>query len=77
MNGLRLGVSADVLPYTTDAILDADYRFNRFVLGTAALAGKGLILGGVCSLFFLRKTPVVFYGMGFGVGISVFHELIR
>lgn len=73
----RLGLSAEVLPYSQEEVLGADYRFNRFVLGTAALAGKGLLLGTVASLFFLRKTPVVFYGMGFGVGISVFHELIR
>lgn len=73
----RLGVSADILPYSQQEILDADFRFNRFVLGTASLAGQGLLLGAVGSLFFLRKTPVVFYGMGFGIGTSVFHELFK
>lgn len=73
----RLGVSADILPYSREEVLNADYRFNKFVLGTAALAGKGLLLGGLASLFFIRKTPVIFYGMGFGIGTSVFHELIK
>ena len=77
MNGLRLGLSADVLPYTSAEVLAADERLNRFILGTAALAGKGLIVGGCLSLFFLRKTPVIFYGLGFGVGTSVFRELIK
>lgn len=77
MNGLRLGVSSEILPYSREEVLNADLKFNRFVLGTAALAGKGLLLGGVCSLFFLRKTPVLFYGMGFGIGLSVFHELAK
>ena len=76
MNG-RLGVSSEILPYSREEVLGADLKFNRFVLGTAALAGKGLVLGGVCSLFFLRKTPVLFYGMGFGIGLSVFHELAK
>ena len=76
MNG-RLGVSSEILPYSREEVLGADLKFNRFVLGTAALAGKGLLLGGVCSLFFLRKTPVLFYGMGFGIGLSVFHELAK
>ena len=73
----RLGVSADILPYSTEEVLNADYRFNKFVLGTVGLAGKGLLLGTVCSLFFLRKQPVIFYGMGFGIGLSVFHELSK
>ena len=73
----RLGASADILPYTTEEILNADYKFNKFVFGTAALAGKGLLLGGLASLFFIRKTPVIFYGMGFGIGTSVFNELIK
>ena len=77
MNNLRLGISADVLPYSKEDVLNSDYRFNRFVLSTAALAGKGFLFGGICSLFFLRKPPVIFYGLGFGVGVSIFHELVK
>ena len=77
MNRSRLGVSADILPYSQEEVMDADYRFNKFVLGTTAMAGKGLLLGLVGSLFFIRKTPVIFYGTGFGAGISVFHELMH
>lgn len=73
----RLGVSGDVLPYTTEEVLNADYRLNKFVLSTVGLAGKGLLVGTALSLFFLRKQPVMFYGMGFGIGLSVFHELSR
>jgi hypothetical protein len=47
------------------------------VLGTIGLAGKGLITGALLSVFFLRKQPVIFYGAGFGIGTSIFHELIR
>jgi hypothetical protein len=77
MNGLRLGVSSDILPYSTEQVLEADYRLSKFVLSTVELAGKGLLLGGALSLFFLRKTPVIFYGAGFGAGLSVFHELSK
>jgi hypothetical protein len=46
---------------------------NKFFLSTLSLAGKGLLLGTALSLFFIRKQPVIFYGMGFGAGLSVFH----
>jgi len=74
MSGLRLGVSKEILPYSTEEILAADERFNKFLLSTVGLAFKGLAVGGLCSLFFLRKQRVVFYGAGFGAGLSFFHE---
>jgi hypothetical protein len=73
MSGLRLGVSADILPYSNQEILDADYRLNKFLLETVSYAGKGLALGIIGSLFFLRKQRIVFYGAGFGAGLSFFH----
>jgi len=45
------------------------------VLGTVALAAKGLLYGGLAALFFIRKQRVVLYGAGFGAGLSVFNEL--
>jgi hypothetical protein len=77
MNGLRLGVSSDILPYSTEQVLDADYRLNKFVLGTVGSAARGLFWGGLAALFFVRKQRVVFYGAGFGAGLSVFSELIK
>jgi hypothetical protein len=58
-------------------VLNADYQLNKFVLSTVGLAGKGLLLGGVLSLFFLRKQRVLFYGAGFGSGMSIFQALSR
>jgi hypothetical protein len=75
MSGLRLGSSKDILPYTTEDILNADYQLNSFVLGTIGSATKGLLTGALLSIFFLRKTRVVFYGAGFGAGLSIFHQL--
>lgn len=77
MNGLRLGVSSDILPYSAQQVLDADYQLNKFVLSTVGLAGKGLLLGGLLSVFFLRKQRVLFYGAGFGAGLSIFQTLSR
>ena len=74
MSGLRLGVSADILPYTQEEILAADYRLNHFVLGTFGSAVRGLALGAVASLFFLKRQRVVFYGAGFGAGLSILRE---
>jgi hypothetical protein len=74
MSGFQLGVSAQILPYSTQEVLDADYRLNKFALGTVSLAGKGLLYGALASLFFLRKQRVVFYGAGFGAGLGFFHE---
>lgn len=74
MSGLRLGVSADILPYSTQDILDADYRLNKFLLGTVSCATQGLALGLIGSLFFVRKQRIVFYGAGFGAGLSFFQE---
>jgi hypothetical protein len=74
MSGFRLGVSSEILPYSTEQILDADYRLNKFLLGTVNLAAKGLAIGLIGSLFFIRKQRVIFYGAGFGGGLSFFHE---
>lgn len=74
MSGLRLGVSADILPYSTQDVLNADYRLNKFLLGTVSYATQGIVLGLIGSLFFLRKQRVIFYGAGFGGGLSFFHE---
>lgn len=74
MNTIRLGVSSDILPFTNQQILDADYKFNKFILSTVGLAAKGLVYGAIASLFFVRKTRVIFYGAGFGGGLSFFQE---
>lgn len=74
MSGLRLGVSADILPYSTEEILEADFRLNKFLLRTVSYAAQGLALGVIGSIFFLRKQPVIFYSAGFGGGLSFFHE---
>jgi len=72
MSSIRLGVSSDILPFTNQQILEADYRFNKFILSTVGLAGKGLFYGAIASLFFARKSRIVFYGAGFGAGLSFF-----
>lgn len=72
MSGLRLGVSADILPYSTQEVLDADFRLNKFLLGTVSYASQGLALGIIGSLFFLKKQRIVFYGAGFGGGLALF-----
>ena len=77
MSGLRLGVSADILPHTTQEVLDADYRLNKFVLSTLGSAVKGLTLGAVASVFFTKRQRVALYGAGFGAGLSIFHEFSK
>ena len=74
MSAIRLGASSDILPHTTQQVLDADYRLNRFVLSTLGSAVKGLALGAAASLFFLKRQRVVFYSAGFGAGLNIFHE---
>jgi hypothetical protein len=74
MSKLRLGVSGDILPYTTQQILDSDYRFNKFLINTVQSAVKGAGIGLFLSLFFIKKQRIVFYGSGFGAGLSFFHE---
>jgi hypothetical protein len=54
-------------------VLNADYRLNKFLLGTVSFATKGLAYGLLASLFFLRKQRVIFYGAGFGAGLAFFH----
>lgn len=74
MSGMRLGVSADILPYTKEEILGADLRLNKFLLGTVWLATQGLAIGALASVFFARKQRVIFYSAGFGGGLSFFNE---
>jgi len=69
---LRLGEDNKVVPYTTEEVLAADYKFNKFIINTGQLLGKGLLYGAVASVFFVRKRQIIFYSAGFGVGYSVF-----
>ena len=34
MNNLRLGVSKDIVPFSTSQILEADRKLNKFVIST-------------------------------------------
>jgi hypothetical protein len=77
MNNLRLGVSKDILPYTTEQILQADRKFNKFVINTTESGLKGLGIGLVASLFFARKKPIIFYSAGFGAGLSFFSTVCK
>ena len=77
MSNLRLGVSKDILPYSTEQILDADRKFNKFIINTFQSGLKGLAIGVVASLFFARKRPIIFYSAGFGAGISFFTTIYK
>lgn len=68
---IRLGLSKEILPYSYPEILDAEYKFNRFLVRTAQNAIAGLAVGAVASLFFKRKS-IVFYSAGFGIGYTIF-----
>lgn len=77
MSNLRLGVSKDILPYTTEQILDADRKLNKFVINTCQSGLKGLAFGVVASLFFARKNRIIFYSAGFGVGLNFFTTICK
>jgi len=77
MSNLRLGVSKDILPYTTEQILEADRKLNKFVINTVQSGLKGLGIGLVASLFFSRKRPIIFYSAGFGAGLSFFSTICK
>lgn len=77
MSNLRLGVSRDILPYTTEQILDADRKFNKFIINTCQSGFKGLAFGVVASLFFVRKGRVIFYSAGFGAGLNFFTTIYK
>ncbi len=68
---IRLGLSKDILPYSHTEVLDAEYKFNRFLVRTVQNGLAGLAVGAVASLFFKRKS-IIFYSAGFGVGYTVF-----
>ena len=55
---LRLGLSKEILPYSHTEVLDAEYKFNRFLVRTAQNAIAGLAVGVVASLFFKRKSII-------------------
>lgn len=75
MSRLRLGVSKDILPYTTQEILDADRKFNKFIINTFQSGIKGLALGAIASIFFVKRRRIIFYSAGFGAGLSFFSTL--
>ena len=72
MNNLRLGVSKDILPYTTEQILEADRKFNRFAINTIQSGLEGLVIGTALSLFFAKKRRIILYSAGFGAGLNFF-----
>lgn len=77
MSNLRLGVSKDILPYTSEQILDADRRLNKFIINTCESGLKGLALGVVASLFFVRKSRIIFYSASFGAGLNLFTTIYK
>lgn len=76
-SNLRLGVSKEILPYTTEQILEADRKLNKFVINTLQSGCQGLAIGLVASLFFARKKPIIFYSAGFGAGLSFFSTICK
>ena len=68
---LRLGVSSQILPFTQEEVLKADYRFNKFVVNSVQNTVKGLFVGALASVFFKRKG-IIFYSAGFGLGYTYF-----
>jgi len=44
------------------------------MLSTVKLGFKGLLYGSIISLFFIKKNRIIFYGTGFGAGLSFFQE---
>ena len=72
MNNLRLGVSKDILPYTTEQILEADRKLNKFAINTVQSGLQGLAIGVVASLCFAKKRRIIFYSAGFGAGLNFF-----
>jgi hypothetical protein len=68
---LRLGLTKQILPFTREQVLLADYKFNKFLINTAQNALKGLVLGTVASVFFKSKG-IIFYSAGFGIGYTGF-----
>jgi hypothetical protein len=72
MSNIRLGVSKDILPYSTSQVLAADRKLNKFAINSFQSGLKGAAIGAVASLFFFKKGRVVFYTAGFGVGINFF-----
>ena len=77
MSNLRLGVSKDILPYTTEQILEADRKLSKFAINTVQSGLQGLALGVVASLFFAKKRRIIFYSAGFGAGLNFFSTICK
>lgn len=68
---IRLGLSKEISPYTHTEILEAEYKFNKFLVRSVQNTIAGLAVGAVASLFFKRKS-IIFYSGGFGLGYTLF-----
>lgn len=68
----RLGLDNNITPFQQENILEADRKFNKFIINTLQSALKGLGYGVVASIFFYRKKRIMFYSAGFGAGYSIF-----
>lgn len=71
---IRLGVSADILPYTHQEVLDAEYKLHKLMIGSAQSTLTGLAIGAVASIFF-RRPSIIYYCGGFGLGYTIFSNL--
>ena len=68
---LRPGISKQILPFTHQEIISADYQFNKFLINSVQNTLKGLAVGLAASIFFKRKG-IIFYSAGFGLGYTYF-----
>ena len=75
MSNLRLGVSKDIVPFSTSQILEADRKLNKFVINIGESGFKGLAFGVVASIFFVKKRRVIFYSAGFSAGLNFFTNI--
>ena len=70
---IRLGVDNKITPFDEEEILDADRRFNKFIINTMQSALKGVGYGIIASIFFYKRKRIIFYSAGFGAGYSIFN----
>jgi hypothetical protein len=71
LSRLRLGLSKDISPYTHTEVLDAEYKFNKFLVRSVQNTLAGLAFGAAACFFFKRKS-IIFYSAGFGLGYTIF-----
>lgn len=71
LSRIRLGLSKDILPYAPTEVLEAEYKFHKFMIRSVQNTIAGLAFGAAASLFFKRKS-IIFYSGGFGLGYTVF-----